>query len=363
MSTDATTTVLNPVFLPADDSYHQPPPDADRYWTETNWWSLNVPERRLGLWLHCQHHPIRETVTWRVFAWDPRGADPGRLAYYKRLDEVPMPRPEDGSVPDLRDITFPAGGYSVKVLKPTLDYHISYADPEVGFALDIEHRSVHEPRRFPDGEAPMMHAPHFDQLGHVIGELTLHGERIPVDCYSVRDRTWGPRGGAYGASRKKEHLAGQYEVRNPGGPTWRQVERERGRGRIDYIFGHADDRTGFLSFVRPQDGEASGRSPLNAGYLIRDGETQPIDKTKSWMKNYRDPHTGWNAHMEVFLTDVTGRTAEVEGFSVSHMCENGTGSNALFRWEMDGRTMWGEDQDGWKPDHWKKLMAALRETR
>src|SRR4051812_22866932 len=69
------TTVLTPVFEDSDDAYHTPLPDADRFWTETNWWSLNIPERRLGMWLHCQYHPIRETVTWRVFAWDPRGAD------------------------------------------------------------------------------------------------------------------------------------------------------------------------------------------------------------------------------------------------------------------------------------------------
>ena len=357
------TSVLHQVFEPSDDEYHEPPADADRFWTETNWWSLNVPERRLGIWLHCQYHPLRGTATWRVFAWDPRGSDPGRLAYYKRLDEVPMPTPGEGELPDLRDITFPAGGYSVKVLKPTLDYHVTYGDQEVGFAVDFEHRSLHEPRRFPAGEAPFMQSPHFDQLGRIEGEITLHGERIPVDCYSVRDRTWGPRGGAYAASRKKEHLAGQHDVRNPGGPAWRQVERERGRGRIDYIFGHADADTGFLSFVRPQDGPASGRSPLNAGYLLKNGEIQPLDKTKSWMKNYRDPGTGWNAHMEVLLTDVTGRSAEVEGFSVAHMSEHGTSSNALFRWEMDGKVAWGEDQDGWKPDHWRKMMSALRQVR
>jgi hypothetical protein len=65
----------------------------------------------------------------------------------------------------------------------------------------------------------------------------------------------------------------------------------------------------------------------------------------------------------VFLSDVTGRTAEIEGLSVSHMCEDATGSNALFRWEMDGTTLWGEDQDVWRPGHWKKMMAALRATR
>lgn len=66
--------------------------------------------------------------------------------------------------------------------------------------------------------------------------------------------------------------------------------------------------------------------------------------------------------MEVELVDVTGRSMEAEGFAVSHMCEHGTGSNALMRWEFDGKIGWGEDQDGWKPDHFAELVRALRDT-
>lgn len=204
--------------------------------------------------------------------------------------------------------------------------------------------------------------PHFDQLGHLTGELVLDGERITIDCHSVRDRTWGPRGGAHLQSRKPEHLRGEYTVREPGGPSWRQVERQRGRGRIQYIFGHAGAETGFLSFVRPQDGNAAGFSPLNVGWLLKEGRFERLDKTRSRMRNYRDPRTGWSAHMEVELVDVTGRSMEAEGFAVSHMCEHGTGSNALMRWEFDGKIGWGEDQDGWKPDHFAELVRALRDT-
>ena len=60
------------------------------------------------------------------------------------------------------------------------------------------------------------------------------------------------------------------------------------------------------------------------------------------------------------MTDVTGRTMQAEGFTVSHMCENAAGSNALMRWEYDGRIGWGEDQDGWRPDHFTRMLGALR---
>jgi hypothetical protein len=339
-------------FVPEDDTCHHL--SDDPFELETNWWSFNVPERRLGAWLHAGYAPNRGEVTWRVFVWDPDGADVGRLAYY-RIATVPM-----GPGQDLRDLAFPGGGYRVRMLKALSDYHLTYRDEEAGFALDLEHRSVHPPQRFTPGEAPAMHNPHLDQLGHITGELTLRGERIAVDCYSVRDRTWGPRGGPHSQSQKAEYVRGDYRVASPGGPRWREIERERGRGRIQYIFGHTDGDWGFLSFVRPQDGDAAGWSPMNVGWLLKDGVRQRLDKARSKMRNYRDPTTGWSAHMEVDLTDVTGRSMQAEGFTVSHMCEHGAGSNALMRWEYEGRIGWGEDQDGWRLDHFTKMLGALR---
>lgn len=81
------------------------------------------------------------------------------------------------------------------------------------------------------------------------------------------------------------------------------------------------------------------------------------------MRNFRDPHTGWSAHMEVDLIDVTGRQMQAEGFGVSYMSEGGTGANALMRWEYDGKIGWGEDQDGWRLDHFQKMLGALRAVR
>jgi hypothetical protein len=343
-------------FEPADDTYHRA--SDDPYEFETNWWSLNIPERRIGAWLHAGLHTNRNEVSWRVFVWDPSGADPGRLAYYRNVPDVPMPADAD-----LRDLTFPGGGYSVKMLTPLMDYAVGYSDPDANFSIEFEHRSVHPPQRFTPGQAPAMHNPHLDQLGHITGELVLRGERIPIDCFSVRDRTWGPRGGPHSSSQKPAYVRGEHAVRDPGGIRWREIERERGRGRIQYIFGHTDARTGFLGFVRPQDGDAAGWSPMNVGWLLRDGEFQRLDRARSRMRNYRDPATGWSAHMQVELVDVTGRSMEAEGFTVSHMCEHGAGSNALMRWEYDGQIGWGEDQDGWQLDHFQKMLRALRATR
>ncbi|WP_054815029.1 DUF7065 domain-containing protein [Nocardia arizonensis] len=357
VSAPSETITADTPFTAEDDTYHQPLTD-DPYWTETTWWSFNVPERRIGGWLHAAYHANRGTVTWRIFAWDPSGADLGRVAYYRSAVDAPMP-PD----PDLRDITFPDKGFSVKRVRPLMDYEITYLDPAANFSIALQHNSVHPPRRFTPGEPPAMHSPHMDQLGHITGELVLRGETIAIDCYSIRDRTWGPRGGHHGQSKKPQYLAGNHRVSDPGGPLWRQIERERGRGRVQYIFGHAGAQTGFLGFARPQDGDAAGWSPLNHGWLLKNGIFERLDKTASKMRNFRDPETGWSGHMQVELTDLTGRTMQAEGFAVSHMCEGGAGSNALMRWEFENRIGWGEDQDGWKRGHFVKMLNALRATR
>ncbi|MCV7380861.1 hypothetical protein BST11_12255 [Mycobacterium alsense] len=345
-------------FGPDDDSFHTPR-DDNPYWAETTWWSFNVPERKIGCWLHATCHTNRAAVTWRVYLWDPTGTRPNNLAYYRISPDTPM----DFADADLRDITFPGGGFSVQALRPLTEYRIGYADAAADFAVRFDFRAVHPPRRYTPGEPPIMFSPHLDQLGHIAGEVVLRGERIPLDCYSVRDRTWGPRGGPAPAGAKPNGRSDFERVRDPHGPRWRQVERQRGRGRIQYIFGHSGPRTGFLSYVRPQDGHASGWSPLNHGWLLKDGRFERLDKSASAMKNFRDPVTGWSSHMDVRLTDVTGRSMDAEGFSVSHACEHGGGSTALMRWEFDGEIGWGEDQDVWHPKHFAEMLDALRAVR
>ena len=345
-------------FTPRDDCFHPGPPD-DQYWTETTWWSFNIPERGIGCWLHAAFHTNRGTATWRVYVWDPRGARPGELRYHRMETEVPF----DASTADLRDITAPGGGFSVRMLRPLRDYRIEYADPDADFAIELDFRGVHDPRRYTPGEPPFMEHTHLDQLGHVTGTLTLAGERLAIDCYSIRDRSWAPRGAPRPAGTRPAKTTDASRVRHPGGPKWRQIERDRGRGRIQYIFAHADADTGFLAFARVADGDADGWSPLNHGWLLRDGRFERLNKSASVMKNFRDPATGWSAQMDVHLEDLTGRTMTAEGYSVSHISEHDGGSTALMRWEFADRIGWGEDQDIWHPGHFARMRDALQALR
>ena len=290
--------------------------------------------------------------------WDDSGYDPTRMAYYKKVEEAPMP-----DNPDLREITFPSGGYTLKMLESGMKYQLQYADPDRDFALDFVFTGVHPPRRFEPGEPPFIQTPHYDQLGRIQGTMRLNGEDIAFDSWSVRDRTWGPRGGPYAQSKKQNYATDLDRVKHPGGARWREIERERGRGRIQYIFGHADGDSGFLGFVRPQDGDADGWSPMNGGYLLRDGTFGNLAKEGSRMRSFRNPETGWCSHMQVELVDTLGRTMTIEGTAISRMSEAGYGTNQLMRWDFDGKIGWGEDQDVWDGRHFVRMLDALKVSK
>ena len=42
-------------FTEADDQYH--PLSDNPLDLETNWWSINIPQRRIGIWLHAAYYP------------------------------------------------------------------------------------------------------------------------------------------------------------------------------------------------------------------------------------------------------------------------------------------------------------------
>jgi hypothetical protein len=102
---------------------------------------------------------------------------------------------------------------------------------------------------------------------------------------------------------------------------------------------------------------------MNSGWVLCDGAFAGLDKTRSRMRNYRDPTTGWSSHMQVDLADDLGRTMEIEGFAVSRMSELGYGTNQLMRWEFDGKIGWGEDQDVWDGVHFVRMMARSGQAR
>lgn len=306
-------------FSPADDNFHAPP-DADPWFTETCWFSFNIPERKLGCWLYAWVRPNMNNAGGGVVVWDSSATAAWDSPYYKWQFCQPIPVERD-----LRDFHFPEN-YAVRMIEPLMRYQLTYRDRDL-IAIDCTFDGLFPPHGFKSGEPPFHAAPHLDQMGHVTGELVLHGERLPIDCYAMRDRSWGPR---------LDH---------------------RGN-RIGYPFGCAPD-LGFCLFAIPNRNFSDANERVNHGFLWRDGLKTQL--TGGLRNVERDPVHNWPVRMEIDAIDENGRSLQAIGEVESRVLmprPRGLCINSSVRWMVDGREAYGEDQDVWRYEQWQ---AARRQ--
>jgi hypothetical protein len=308
-------------FTAIDDDFHPPTP-GDKWFTETSWFSFNVPERKMGCWLYGWARRNMNNTGGGVFVWDPSATDPWNLPYFKYGYTQPLPEPAD-----LRDFTFPES-YSVKVLEPLTRYKLSYRDRDI-IAIDAEFTALFPPHTFKHGEPPFVDSPHLDQMGHITGTLVLNGETIPIDSFSIRDRSWGTR---------MDH---------------------RGN-RIGYPFGCAKD-IAFCLFAVPNKDYSDRNERINHGFLWEDG--RKLQLAPGGVRHVeRDPQQNWATRMEIDARDTDGRKLHAIGEVESRfflLNPRGICINSSIRWQVNGKTAYGEDQDVWRLDQWRAARRKL----
>ena len=294
-----------PAFSPEDDGFHFGVM-SDRWWeTETSWFSFHHPERRLGGWLYTMVRPNIGTVAGGAWVWDDSAWLPWEVLYSANYSALQLP---PGA--DLRDVTLPTG-VSIRVVEPATSYELGYDDGDrLTAALRFDGVMAPEPLTAVGSTFGSAH--HFDQFGRVTGHLVLHGERIDVDCVAMRDRTWGPR----------------------------PENRPR---QAAYVTGAAGADHGFLAVTstRPD------RDPVAYGFLRRDGRTVSLAGGERRVERHPE---GWVASVTIEATDAEGRRLRAVGEPVSRILVNRhtfIDVNSLVRWDLDGETAWGEDQDMW----------------
>ena len=317
-----------PTFTPSDDDFHDEVL-SDRWWeSETNWFSWNVPERRMGGWTYCQARPNANLCNGGVWVWDDSASWSWDLPYHVHYTGL---RLVDRAERDMRDFEWPTGVH-IKVLEPLMRYTIDYEDlPDLELHLVFD--AIIAPNPHPIGVAPFLKGTHLDQPGHVTGEMVLRGERIPIDCYSVRDRSWGPR------------PTGRPKKRGPG-----DTKSQTGTGGIGYSFGTAGPRDAWLVYSRPgHDGD-----PLSCGFLLRDGAYAHILRGERRVE--LDAATGWLTRIEIDAIDDTGRELAVVGEAASRHWR-GHGGDTLFCWRWDRVEGWGEDQSYFSRALWEELKG------
>jgi hypothetical protein len=276
-----------------------------------------------------------------VLLLDEHAVLPWELPFFEYDWHLPMPTP-----PDLRDADdLLRGDMRLRCLVPGRVFEFGYTRDDLSFDLRWARCRPLLTRRTP----PFDHGSHIDQIGRVTGTMTLHGEEIPVDCFAMRDRSWGLR-------------------RN--GP----------QAKVGYCYATQSAMDAFLAIsVDRRQPDGSRRDGITGGFLMRDGVWSLLAGGERTVT--RDEE-GRPATIVIDGVDELGRTLHATGVTQSRQvflaypsmfCWN---SLAYWRWSdehiaeehTDAHPVdeagicegWGEDQDIWHPGKWRDHARSLR---
>lgn len=288
------------------DAFH--PRGADPWWTETVWFAWMVPERKLVGYFYPVFRPNLGVIAGGVTVFDDSAELPWELPFHAWDWHLPLP-----AGLDLRSARLD-NGMSLTAEVPGRVFHLGY-EHRGGLSLDLRYEAATAPL-LSQGTPPFLHG-HLDQIGRVTGTMTLHGERVPVDCLAMRDRSWGPR------REGRQAAAGFCYAAVPGGPSFLAVSVGR-------------------------------ESQVSTGFLVRDGvQARVVGGSRSVR---RDP-AGRPVAVQVEAQDEHGRSLVAAGSVVSRQVLTPYSSmlcwNSLLEWTFDGNSCWGEDQDVWHPRAWR----------
>lgn len=304
------------ILTAADDGFHPPSSPDDLWWTETCYFGFDLGgERPLSLAIYPLFRPNMGICSLAVHLWGAEGVQPWELPYSRFRWHLPMPEQ------DLTDVTF--DGLTYRVLEPLQRYLVAFDDPG-RFTMELEFNGI-DPA-FPgwtqvDKASQASGKGHFDQDCRVTGELVLDGERIPVNCFGHRDRSWYSR--PDNAPRRSASVS----------------------------FGISEEEQFLL--IRPRSVGAKAQAPNegNGGYLVRDGVRAPIVEAR---RSVTERVRGQPVRLELALADALGRTLEATGRV--NGCFAFNTSPPIFAWmsqvewsTADGACL-GEDQEAYAFD-------------
>lgn len=147
--------------------------------TETQYYGFYVPEADLHCFTWVWYHPNLNALESGTMAW--RGFKPINLAC--ELFDFRGFMSGEVFAKTFTDFTLDSG-LSITMTEPGKTWRLRYEDKERGNGFDVVQQAVTEPLVWPTSN-------HFEQTMHCTGRITLRGEAHAVDCYSVRDRSFG----------------------------------------------------------------------------------------------------------------------------------------------------------------------------
>ena len=293
------------------DAFH-PVSSDDPAWIETLWFPFWIPEKNLSVYPRIVFQPNQGRYSGSVAIWS--GADDlhfeGPLAgQFAQLQDLG----------DLRALALPEG-LRIDCLAPAQRFRLRYEHADC--SLDVTFDALANPVYPAPDDSPGMFSGHLDQHGAMTGRLRIGDDAFEVQCWTVRDRSWGPR-----------------------------------VVRSDLRLGNAhgtDSDQAFFAYIQQDE---AGQEVIRGGSLLRDGtHANLVDGLRStvWEE-------GWPTQLKIEARDSLGRSLEALG-----TCRNRRSVVAnpelyavlnLVEWRVGESRLWGENHDVWSRTAW---LAAGR---
>lgn len=299
-------------YFGADDSGAR---DDNPYWNESVWFSFSIPERRIHGLLQYYFRPNMGMLNGGPCMWDASGTYQWNALYYNWSHLQAMPAGAQKFDMQARN------SLKVKMLEPLKRYKIDY-DKE-GFEMDLVWEAIGPCHELHTGDASQQATAkfHIEQPGRMKGMVRRHGEEYPIDCFSMRDTSYGAR---------------EYESLALGG----------------YFWGIAGDSS-FHALCMGAGREAN----CVGGYIMKDGEMASLASGKRTILEY-----GQFGPSKVLFegTDKLGRSMRATGTIDPGLVFTGYTDHtvvwSLAEWDWDGVTHWGDNQE-FAPGEWFRQMA------
>jgi hypothetical protein len=299
-----------------DDTLH--PRTADPWWTETVWFGWMVPERNILGYFYPVFRANLGVQFGGVLVVDEGAELPWELPFF----EYDWHRTFPADV-DLRHMSLD-NGMRLDCIEPAMVYEFGYQHRDL--TLDLRYEAIMPP--LVTRGTPPFNNGHIDQIGQVRGTMVLRGEEISVDCFAMRDRSWGPR----------------QDGRQP---------------KVGYAYATASADSCFLSISIDRNGD----DRVSTGFHWRDGVWSRLSVGQRTVE--RDEQ-GRPARITIDAADELGRPVQAVGTPLSRQVFTAYPSmfcwNSLVKWTYDGVECFGEDQDVWHPRRWRDYASTLRST-
>jgi hypothetical protein len=306
----------------ADEYFHGGGPPGDSL-TETWYWGFNVPAARINCYAYCWTHPNLKVVTAGLFIYQGRKLQHLACEVFELRDYLSMDTVGDGS-----RIVLP-NGFQIEVVEPLQHIRMRFQDDIRATRVNVDLRAA---------APPVMRAnnQHFEQLMHVTGSLVLRGEHHQVDCFHVRDRSWGEL-------RPEDHAAMS--------PPYTWVTGAFGEGFAFNVGAH-DDPT-----RQPDWAELFKLAPEDAfkdGWVLVNGEQRRLASAS--ILTHRDSQSLQPLRHELEFEDTSGAnyhmTGEVVAIAPWSGWSNMNAQLGMVEWSWDGQTGWGDSMDC----HWNDYV-------